>query len=420
MLHVIEPDDDCHNQPTRQSTTPPRHSTWIISTRWPNNILLQAIHHIMQLEATKLATKSQWTGPIINIKEVCFGVVHPVTKQTIAQYWKLQLNHALNDLWVPAMSKELHRLAQGKPAITKATNTIFFLSHDEICHIPKDQTVTYACIVIDHWPQKEDPSHICITIGGNLINYPFKLTTCTTDMVSSKLLWNSTISMPTACFARADIKNMYLETPLDCFEYMRMPISLFPTNIIDHYQLNNKVLKDYIYMEIRKGMYGLPQAGILANKLLKKRLAKHGYFKQPHTPGLFSHKSRPIRFNLAVDDFRIKYIGKVTLQHLYNSLQTETYNIVKDRAGDLYCGIDLKWNYAKGYVDLSMPKYVMKQLTRYAHPAPLKPQHCPFAPNPVTYGKDNQAPNTTNDSHLLDDTSKKRIQQIVGSFLYYA
>jgi hypothetical protein len=39
-------------------------------------------------------------------------------------------------------------------------------------------------------------------------------------------------------------------------------------------------------MEICKGMYGLPQAGILANKLLKKRLAKHRYFEQLHTPGL--------------------------------------------------------------------------------------------------------------------------------------
>jgi hypothetical protein len=43
----------------------------------------------MQLKATKLATKSQWTGPIIDIEEVCFGVIHPITKQTITQYRKL-------------------------------------------------------------------------------------------------------------------------------------------------------------------------------------------------------------------------------------------------------------------------------------------------------------------------------------------
>ncbi len=167
-------------------------------------------------------------------------------------------------------------------------------------------------------------------------------------------------------------------------------------------------------------MYGLPQAGILANKLLKKRLAKHGYFEEPHTPGLFSRVSHPKWFNLAVDDFGIKYISKDTLQHFYDSLQTKSYNILKDCASGLYCDIDLKWNYAKGYVDLSMSKYAIKQLTCYAHLTPLKPQHCSFAPNPVTYGKDNQAPIPPNDSPLLDIAGKKRIQQIVGSFLYHA
>jgi hypothetical protein len=308
---------------------PTRCSTRIITTRWPGNISLQAIHHVMQLKAIKLATKSQWTGPFIDIEEVCFRVVHPVTKQTVTQYWKLQHNPTLKDLWVLAMSMELHHLAQGKPGVTKATNTIVFPSHDEIRHIPKNQTVTYACIVIDHWPQKEDPNRVCITVVGNLINFPFELTTRTTNMVSSKLLWNSTISTPGACFAGADIRNMYLKTPLDHFKYMRMSISLFPTDIIDHYQLNSKVLKDNVNMETRKGMYGLPQAGILANKLLKKRLYNHSYFEQPHTPGLFSHISRPIWFNLAVDDFRIKYIGKDTLQHLYDSLRTESYDSSK-------------------------------------------------------------------------------------------
>jgi hypothetical protein len=68
---------------------------------------------------------------------------------------------------------------------------------------------------------------------------------------------------------------------------MKVPISLLPDNIIIHYQLQEKVLGGYVYMEIHKGMHGLPQAGILANKLLKEQLARHGYFKQPHTPGLW-------------------------------------------------------------------------------------------------------------------------------------
>lgn len=262
----------------------------------------------------------QYTGPLIDIEEYCYGVVHPVTKETITHYRKLIKDPLLKELWLKAMSKELHRLAQGCTGITKGTNTIFYLSHADICKIPQDRTVTYARIVIDHRPQKEDPNRVRITVGGNLIDYPFELTTRTADMVSSKILWNSVISTKDARFAGADIKNMYLETPLDRYEYMKMPIALFPDDIIKYYKLMDKVLDGYVYMEIRKGMYGLPQAGVLANKLLKERLARHGYFEQPHTPGLWKHVSRPVWFNLCVDDFGIKYIGREHLRHLYDAL----------------------------------------------------------------------------------------------------
>ena len=202
-------------------------------------------------------------------------------------------NPELKKLWVPAMSKELHRLAQGKEGITVGSNIIFFLSHDQIRCIPKDCTVTYARIVIDHCPQKDNPNHVRITVGGNLIDYSYELTTCTANMVSTKTMWNSVVSTPSAKFGGADIKNMYLETPLDRYKYMKMPMRLIPDDIIEHYSLREKALDGYAYMEIHKGMYGLPQAGILANKLLKERLARHGYFEQPHTPGLWKHLSPP-------------------------------------------------------------------------------------------------------------------------------
>jgi hypothetical protein len=163
-------------------------------------------------------------------------------------------------------------------------------------------------------------------------------------------------------------------------------------------------------MEIRKGMYGLPQAGILANKLLKEQLARHGYFKQPHTPGLWKHVTCPVWLNLCVEDFGIKYIGRKHLKHLYNALRKEMYEIVEDWTGDLYCRITLKWNYEKHHVDLAMPAYVKKQLTKYSHVAPLKPQHCLYAPNPIKYGKDNQAPSPLEKSPHLNKAQKKSIQ----------
>ncbi len=62
----------------------------------------------------------------------------------------------------------------------------------------------------------------------------------------------------------------------------------------------------------------------------------------------------------------------------------------------------------------------MKHLIKYGHVAPAKPQHCPYSPNTILYEKDNQAPTPSNESPLLDEAGKKRVEQIVGTFLYYA
>jgi hypothetical protein len=54
-------------------------------------------------------------------------------------------------------------------------------------------------------------------------------------------------------------------------------------------------------------MYGLPQAGIIAQELLQERLAKVGYHQIKIIPGLWTHKTRKICFTLVVDNFAIKY-----------------------------------------------------------------------------------------------------------------
>ena len=139
-------------------------------------------------------------------------------------------------------------------------------------------------------------------------------------------------------------------------------------------------------MEILRGIYGLPQSGILGNKLLKERLAEHGYYKLPQTPGLFTRKMRPIWFALVVDDFGIKYVGKQHADHLLSVLK-EFYEVEEDWNGELYCGITLDWHYNEGHADISMPNYVRKQLVKYKWVKPKQPQFCPFKPNPIRNGK---------------------------------
>jgi hypothetical protein len=103
---------------------------------------------------------------------------------------------------------------------------------------------------------------------------------------------------------------------MERYEYMRLPLAILSQEIIDAYNLNGIAHNGNIYVEIRQGMYGLPQAGIIVNQLLTKRLQPHGYYQCRHTPGLWRHLWRPILFSLVVYDFGISYVGKQHADHL--------------------------------------------------------------------------------------------------------
>ena len=76
--------------------------------------------------------------------------------------------------------------------------------------------------------------------------------------------------MPSAKFMTIDIKDFYLKTPMVRYEYFRMKLELFPEDIIEEYDLRNKVdAKGNVHCEVRRGMYGLSQAGIIAQELLE-------------------------------------------------------------------------------------------------------------------------------------------------------
>jgi hypothetical protein len=86
-----------------------------------------------------------------------------------------------------------------------------------------------------------------------------------------KLLLNSMISTPGAKFMSLDISNFYLMAPMTRYKYVRMNLSDFPEDIIEEYKLRDIANKDgTVIAECQKCMYGLPQAGILANKYLEK------------------------------------------------------------------------------------------------------------------------------------------------------
>ena len=77
----------------------------------------------------------------------------------------------------------------------------------------------------------------------------------------------------------------------------------------------------YVYIEIRRTMYGLRQSGRLTNIELEKVIGAQGYYPSKYTPGLYLHKTRPISFTLVVDDFGVKYVNKEDALHLEKTLQ---------------------------------------------------------------------------------------------------
>ncbi|KAL7474338.1 hypothetical protein ACHAW6_000313 [Cyclotella cf. meneghiniana] len=111
-------------------------------------------------------------------------------------------------------------------------------------------------------------------------------------MLVAKILFNSIISTPGAKFMTMDISNFYLMTPLPRPKYIRVKLLDLPEEIIKEYILRDKAnKKGYIFLKVVKGMYGLPQAGLLANELLEKLLNKHGYFQSKLIPSLWKHKA---------------------------------------------------------------------------------------------------------------------------------
>jgi hypothetical protein len=325
-----------------------------------------------------------------------------------AEYLELSKS-SRGPLWIDGMTLEIGKLL--------GTETMKFIP---ISAIPEHTKITYARIVCADRPEKENPIRVRLTIGGNLITYEGTTSTKSAEMPTIKIFVNSVLSTPNAKFMTGDVKDFYLNTakmPTKDFAYMRIPINVIPPDILNQYK--HLVYKDHLYLEVSKGIYGLPQAGKLANEQLIRHLAPYGYAPCPITPGLWKHETRDIAFLLVVDDFGIKYTDRRDAEHLLDALRAG-YKISVDWDGERYCGLVMKWDYKLRQCDISMPGYIERALARFEHPKPKKPQDNPFRYIAPEYGAKVQYAPEEDQSEPLDEKGKKRIQEILGTLLYYA
>jgi hypothetical protein len=287
----------------------------------------------------------------------------PVTGCTISSYKKLMHGPATAEVWQTAFGKDFGGMAQGcNKTGQKGINAMFVMTLDEIRHaLAAKKFFTYANPVVDYRPQKDDPHRIRITAGGNLVNYDSDASVCTADLDFAKLHWNSVISTENARYMCLDIKNFYLTDVLEYFKYMKIPLTLFPAWTVEQYNLRTSALDGWVHIEMRRAVWGLPQAGILANKRLHCKLVPFDYYKSTNTPGLWRHKSRPLTFTLVVENFGVKFVNKADVDHLISSIK-KTYTLMEDWMGNLYCGITLDWDYIGRTVDILIPRYIKVKL----------------------------------------------------------
>ena len=389
------------------------------NTRSRRSITDEIMLSVLEMSPHKITPRNTASRkfPLAFLAEMAGAVLDSATGELL-EYRHLLKNPAYREIWGGAFGKEVGRLAQGLDGVVEGTDTIDFIDKSEI---PPDRwkDVTYARIVCNYRPEKADPNRVRITVGGDRINCPDDCGTPTADLLTVKLLLNSVISTPGAKFMTMDISDFYLMTPLKRKEYLRMKLADMPDNIQEQYKLKGLATEDgHIYVAVKRGMYGLPSAGILAQELLEKRLNAHGYEQSKFTPGLWTHKWRPICFSLVVDDFGVKYVGREHAEHLKSVIE-EHYKVTTDWEGKRYLGLTLDWDYVLRQVHLSMPDYVPDALTRFKRERPRKFQNAPHASTAIIYGAKQQFAKEEIESEKLDDAGKLFVQQVLGTFLYY-
>ena len=311
-------------------------------------------------------------------------------------------------LWEKAHGEEIVRLIESQ--------TGRFIHRHEM---PADRTAAYYNPQLKIKVKADGPQRrVRGTFGGDKVNYPGVTAAFTAHLETIRVLLNATVSED-AEFCTADIKDFYLGTPLDRKEYMRIPLKHIPLDIQERYNIAGMVHNGFVLMEISKGIYGLPQAGKLAQDRLVTHLATHDYIQCVNTPCLFVHRTNGVAFTLVVDDFLIKFKERSAVEHLFSALR-ELYTITTDfSTTQKYVGITLQYNKRKRYIDMSIPGYVKKAIQRFQR-TNLKGADSPIIYVPPNYSKHQQEAPMDEPSIPLTAAEITELQEIVGVFLFYS
>jgi hypothetical protein len=196
-------------------------------------------------------------------------------------------------------------------------NTTFFV---DLTSIPKDRKITYGKLVCDFKPSKTEKNWVILTFGGDRMDYSGDTATSTADITTFKILINSTLSTTKVKMRMMDINKLLLRHSIAHIRVHETPSHNYSARHNIKYNFKRSAVNGWMYLDIHKGMYGLKQAGLLANPVLKKRLTPFGYYPARHTPSLWLQNTKSTAFSLVADDFAVKYVTKFDANHLLDAL----------------------------------------------------------------------------------------------------
>ena len=376
-----------------------------------------ATHHLLPFPTLSSLSQLEHPPPV--------NIVASATHAEKTKYLPPSLSeaHVSNDV-LPTY----HTLRHGPDGLKweNAHNTAIYKLIDTgtIKFIPWDNTQKH-CYFKAVCKEKTDDNgdiyqHVRGTAADTNSEYDGPTAANTAGLSTVKILLNSVVSTPGARFCTADIKDYYLGTPMDAPAYMSISMKQLSEEIKSKFNLQALAHNNQVMIQINKGMYGLTQAGRLAQDRLIPHLAQHDYIQSPTVPMLFKHKTRPIAFTLIVDDFGIKYINVADVEHLFTVLR-KLYVITTDMTGSAYIGLTIRHDLQKHTIKISIPGYVRKAITRFA-PSLLNTtgKKSPMQYHPHVYGSHVITALEEDSTSLLTGEKLRRLQGINGTFLYYA
>ena len=140
------------------------------------------------------------------------AVIDPVTGNK-KEYRYLMIDPATQVIWEPAMTAEVHiYLARKQYKLIRKSD------------VRRGRKIVYLRIVVNIREDKVATERVRTTVGGDQVNYPGEVTTCTVELNTVDIHLNSELSTSNTKYTTMDLEDFYVNKPMARTEYARLKV----------------------------------------------------------------------------------------------------------------------------------------------------------------------------------------------------